>query len=1121
MQKRTKKGDGGMLTILMGRAKTGKSAEILRQIAALGDASAQILLVPEHASHQAEMDLCRACGPTASRHAEVLSFRRLGERVLSITGGIAQVTLDAGGKLMTMQKALLEVAPSLRVYRRPSQKAAFLQQLLDLTDELRSYEVTPEMLYEQAREIQGATRDKLLDLSLLYGAYEARLRRPGLDARDRMSKLCDHLEESGYALGKDVFLDGFTYFNAQERRVLAVLLRQARSVTVTLLGEPDSPEEIFEVTQKTLGQLRRIAQAEHCAVEVRTLALWDQSALGHLERYFFGESVPYEGAEVPIRILEADHAFSEVEQAAAEILRLTAAGVCRYRDITVAARNLADYEGTIETVFERYGIPVYLSRRSDILEKPAMALVTGVLEAIGNGFEYDEMFRWLKTGLAGLTPEECDVLENYVIRWQIHGQMWLRDTDWTDHPDGYGAPWDDGRREKLAEVNRLRRRLRSPLARLAEGLKAGETAREKVDSLYSFLEELSLQRALEEQMRKQAQAGRLQEAEETAQLWEILCGVLDQMVEILGDEPMGLDEFTRLLRQILTQYSIGTIPVSLDQVSVAEITRNDRHTVRCLFLLGANDHVLPAVGQSSGILNEDDREELAQRGIRLSPSGMEQMGIELQTLYAALAQPTDRLWVSYPIADVSGTELRPAFVIDRLKALFPTLRVEKEGNDRAYRLTAIQPALETAGQDRQGPLWQYLKERGSCRRQLEAMERAASMSRGRLSPGAVQALYGTRASMSASRLERMRSCHFAYFMEYGLRAKTREPAAFDAPQIGTFLHFLLEHVTAEVLGLGGFAQVDQETLHTLVRKYMDVYVEQELHNFQNRSTRFRYLFSRLRNTAYAVMDQVAEEMRHSDFVPLEFELSFGDRGTLPAVVISEPDSELRIGGKVDRVDGWIKDEKLYLRVVDYKSGRKAFDLASVRMGLDIQMLLYLFTLQKEGKAHFGREIEPAGVLYLPARDEILSVERNIPPEKLAGEMAKQLRRSGLLLAEPAVLQAMEHESLREPRYLPLRVGRDGNLSGSVASAAQLGKLGRYVETLLHQIAREVRDGNIDADPCCKSEEDSYCQYCDWAGACHFQDGRDGDHLHYILPVKPEEFWDQLDEETKGGGTWQN
>ena len=294
-------------------------------------------------------------------------------------------------------------------------------------------------------------------------------------------------------------------------------------------------------------------------------------------------------------------------------------------------------------------------------------------------------------------------------------------------------------------------------------------------------------------------------------------------------------------------------------------------------------------------------------------------------------------------------------------------------------------------------------------------------------------------------------------------------------------------------------------------------MEQELRNFQGRGARVKYLFARLRNTAWAVVEQVAEEMRHSDFVPLEFELSFGDGGTLPAVVVSEPDAQLRIGGKVDRVDGWVKDDKFYLRVVDYKSGRKSFDLASVRMGLDIQMLLYLFALQKEGAQHFGHEIEPAGVLYLPARDEILSAERNIPPEKLRREREKQLRRSGLLLSDPEVLQAMEHESLQEPHFLPVRVGKDGSISGSIASAARLGKLGRYVDKLVRQIGREVRQGNIDADPCCHSEEDSYCQYCDWAPACHFQDGRDGDHLRYILPVKPEEFWDELEREDEEGG----
>ncbi len=1102
-----------MLKLLTGRAKTGKSQAVLDRIASAPVQRGQILLVPEHASHQAEIDLCRACGDAASRRAEVLSFRRLSDRVLSVTGGAAQVTLDSGGKLLTLEKALLEVSPELTVYRRPSRKSAFLRQLLDLFDELRCYEVTPEALFQQSQDIAGATRDKLRDLSLIYAAYESRLLRPGLDARDRMTKLCDSLERSNYARDKDIYIDGFTYFTAQERRVLSILLRQAHSLTVTLLGEPDSKEEIFEASLRTLERLRRLAAREGCPVEEEVLKSEDPSPLGHLERCFFGEAAPY-GGEVPcIRILQADTLFSEVEQTAASIRRLLAEGKCRCREITVAARNMEDYEPLIETVFERYQIPAYLSRRSDILEKPVLSLLTGVLASIGGGYEYDDMFRWLKTGLAGLTPAECDELENYVLKWEVHGGMWLREVDWAENPDGYGVPWTPEREARLERVNALRRRVQIPLSRLAQSLKDGETAAAKVDALYSFMEDLALQDALERQLRAQAEAGRLQDAEETAQLWEILCGVFDQFVEILGDEPMELEEFTRLFRQVLTQYSVGTIPVSLDQVSVTGIARNDRHTAKYLFLLGANDHVLPTPGESGGILNEDDRYELALRGLELAPTGMEQMAVELQNLYAALAQPTQGLTVSYPVSDVSGGELRPAFVVERLLALFPSLRVEREPASRPYRLTAPLPALEAAVPG--SGLWRHFAQDPALRPRLSSMERAASQTRGSLSPKAVRALYGRRISMTASRLERIRSCHFSYFMEYGLRAKPRTPAAFDAPQIGTFLHFLLERVTKDVLALGGFAQVEEETLHALVRKYIDEYVQRELRNFQNRSARFRYLFARLRNTAYAVVDQAAEELRHSDFVPLAFELSFGDGDKdLPAVVVTEPDGELRVGGKVDRVDGWLSGGKLYLRVVDYKSGKKAFDLAAVRMGLDIQMLLYLFTLQKTGASHFGGEIEPAGVLYLPARDGILSAQRNIPPEKLQAEREKELRRSGLLLSEPEVLRAMEHESLTQPRYLPVRVSRDGNLSGSLASAAQLGRLGRYVEDLLRDISREIRQGNIDADPCCHSEEDSPCQTCDWSAACHFQDGRDGDHLNYILPIKSEEFWNLL--ETEGG-----
>ena len=459
-----------MLTILMGRARSGKSKRILREITEKGDSSRQILLVPEHASHQAEVDLCRACGDTASRHAEVLSFRRLATRVLAITGGAADVTLDAGGKLLTLQMSLTELAPVLKVYRRPSQRAAFLEQLMGLLDELTSYAVTPETFAAQAQDISGAMGDKLRDLALIYADYQARLCRPGLDGRDRMSKLQDHLEESGYADGKDVYLDGFSYFNGLEQGVLSVFLRRAASVMVTLLGEENNAGEIFEVSVRTQDRLCRLAAEAGQVCEIQYVQDRDDSPLGLVERAFFGGDETWDGPTDAVRVREADTAFTEVEQTAADIVRLVKTGKCRFRDITVAARNMKDYESTIENVFERYGVPVFLSRRSDILEKPVLSLLAGALDSVTGGCEYEDMFHYLKTGLAGLSPTECDRLENYALTWEIHGSLWLREADWAANPGGYGAPWTEAQKAELQELNDLRHRVRGPLKLLSDGM---------------------------------------------------------------------------------------------------------------------------------------------------------------------------------------------------------------------------------------------------------------------------------------------------------------------------------------------------------------------------------------------------------------------------------------------------------------------------------------------------------------------------------------------------------------------------------------------------------------------------------------------------------------------------
>ncbi len=1093
-----------MLTIWIGRAGSGKSARVLETMGRERENRPQLLLVPEHTSHEAELDLCRACGPTASRNAEVLTFQSLANRVLGETGGLAEVTLDNGGKLLTMRRCLQELHSNLKVFGRPSQRAAFLHQLTTLADEFYAYQIAPETLYRHVADMEGAMGDKLRDVALIFAAYDARLRNGETDVRSRVQKLHDSLPQSHYLDGKDLYLDGFSFFNKQEESVLTLALRRCHSVTVTLLG--DRSGQLFQNAAAQKERLVRMAREAGVECRLAYLSRQEDSPLGHLERHCFGSDAVWEEETDAVALYQAATAYTEVEYVSARIRQLAAQGY-RYRDIAVASRSMDSYGPLLESVFRRDGIPAYISRRSDILEKPVMTLLLSAVDAVTGGFEYEDMFRYLKTGMTGVTAAECDLLENYVIRWDIRGNMWLRDVPWTLNPDGYGLDMTEERTVRLEEINRIREKVRGPLSALADGLKRRPAARDKARTLYEFAAAAGVPDALREKADELLSAGQVQLAEEYAQLWQIFCDVLDQFVEILGDTELDGEEFARLLRLVLTQYSVGTIPATLDQVKVSEITRNDRHRVRVLFLLGANDHLLPKIEKDGGVLDSDDRQALAQRDIPLSDATFDALDNELQNIYACLAQPTEQLHISWPVTDVTGAELRPSFVVERVRLLFPRLKVQRE--DGAYRMTLPATALCAAGENE--ALRRYFQGQPRYAAALAAMARARRMERGRLSPEAVQSLYGRSIAMSASRIDRVKSCHFGYFMEYGLRARERKKAGFEAPEVGTFLHYLLENVNREVKEQGGYGQVDDEALRHMVKRYVERYAATQIQEYQNKSARFRYLFSRLRETAYTIILNIAREMRQSDFQPVEFELSFGGRdGHLPAITVREGGASLSVSGKVDRVDGWLHDGKLYLRVVDYKTGKKSFDLTDIRYGLGIQMLLYLFTLEREGQAYFGYPIVPCGVLYQPARSVILRQDRNISDEKLKAALESELRRTGLVLGEPEVLRAMEHSALETPCYLPISVKKDGTLSGDIATAAQLGHLGRYVDRLLHQIAGEIAHGNIDADPYARGPQDSACTYCAFASACYFDESRD--KRRQLHKTDSGEFWAMLEKE---------
>ena len=1096
-----------MLKLLLGRAGTGKTTEILGTMAREGERRPQLLIVPEQHSHDAERQLCAVGGNGVSLCAEVLSFTRLASRVFSVAGGLAEPVLDAGGRLLLMDVALKAVEDRLKVYVRPSRKPPFLTQLAATVDECKGANISPERLFEVAGQVEGESGDKFYDLALICGAYEAYCEQRGADPRDKLTRLARALEGCPWGEGRDIYLDGFTDFTVQERQVLEKLVGQANSVTVALTcdGMAGDEEDVFGPARRTARRLLELAKRMGVESEVRVRSEKGAAVargIARVEEHLFEAVLPvFEETPEGVELYRAMSPYSEVERAAAELARLVREEGYRYRDLAVTARSMEVYGPLITLIFPRYGLPVFLGGMDDVLQKPILTLVTGALDAVAGEYRYEDVFRYLKTGLTDLSRDEVDRLENYVLKWDIKGSRWTQAGEWNMHPEGYGGVWNETLKARVAELDGLRRRVAEPLERLRRAKE--KTGEGLALALYGFLEEIDLPRRLLERGAELRQGGEAALAAEYEQLWKLLCGALEQCAQLLGETGMDWEEFARLFKLVLSQYQVGAIPVSLDRVAAGEMPRLAHKHCKVLYLLGADDGAIPAVAPSPGLLVDEDRSLLAAFGLESAPRLTDKLWREMTIVYETCALPSDRLIVSYALAGEDGGKGQPSFLVKKLRQLFPGLvPLDERSLEKDFHMTALRPALELAGL-RPG-LGRALKEVPGCAPLVERMERAATMERGSLTRPTVEALYGRHVPMSASRMDKYKSCHFSYFMQYGLGAKARKGAEFAATDYGTFVHYVLENVLRERKGR---EVPGREQVSAVVKRY----VEEQLGGLAGETARFRYLFRRLEKTVYAVVKNVCEELENSEFQPVAFELGFGKKGELPPVELTVDGVTLSVSGVVDRVDAWEKDGRLYLRVVDYKTGRKSFDLTDVWNGLGLQMLLYLFTLTEDGKTLFGdRELVPAGVLYLPARDLPVGGSRTMTEEERQKKVDEQLRRKGLVLDDEAVLSAMERGE-EGFRFLPLKMKKSGEIGGeALVSAERLGKLERHTRQILRDIAAELAAGNIAADPFWQGPQHNACQWCEYAAACQFREGRGDDRRRWLPKVGAEAFWEGLE-----------
>lgn len=1091
-----------MLRLYLGRAGSGKTSYILNELASRRE-EGSVLIVPEQYSHDCERALA-ALGDSVCLYAQVLSFTRLCNRVFSETGGLSQRMLDAGGRTLAMSMAYMSVSSRLKIYDVGGRRPDFITNLTAAYDELRSASVGTDSLLAAAENAHGNLRDKLTDLALIFEAFEAVKARSGADARDRLERLSQEIGQSSVGSRGRVYIDGFTDFTYQEKRVIEALLRKGADVTVSLNCPEFTDTDItFRLGIRTAQSL--LAAASELGERAEILRFPEKpgrdGALRYLERNLMDYSAPpYEGDASAVGLVRAACVSDECGAAAARVSELVRAGA-RYRDIAVVSPTWGTYAPVLEGVFQKYGLPVTRTERSDILDKPVMALILSALDIITNNWDYGNIFKYLKTNLTGIGLDERDLLENYVLKWNLRGERaWGR--EWTMSPGGYTQELRDTEREALETLNALRRRVSEPLSRLGAAMRAGEGASDKLRALYGFMEETELYGILERKAGEFRAAGREELAAEYRQLWDIVVGAMEQFSEVLGDTPMDTEEFTRLLKLVLSRYTVGVIPASVDAVRAGDMSRIRARGIKHLIVLGATDDALPQRRGEGGVFSEEEREELRDLGLGNLDSREDALARELSGVYASLTVPTESLTVSWPQTK------RPSYVAARLQRLFsvrervPGLEVFTAAREPLFELAAFDEG-ETGMAARR-----YFSE-SELGERLRAIRDAACAPRGELGGETARRLYGRRLRLSATQVDKYYACRYAYFLQYGLRAKPRSEAALDAPESGTFMHFILEHVSREAEARGGFGKVTEQEVRAMVPDFVAQYAQARLGGMENKSGRFKYLYARLAKTAEQVAVVMREELVNSDFKPLDFELRFAPDGELPAMETPTGDS---VVGAVDRVDGWVRDGKLYIRVVDYKTGRMTMNLRDVVNGVGLQMLIYLFALEREGKSRYGMDIVPTGVLYSPARDEMVSSVKDLDDQELEKERQKLIKYSGLILADPEVLEAMEHGTKKR---LPITVStRTGEVKGALADARQLGALSRTVDRLICDMARELKAGAISANPYLRGKLDSACGHCKFYDACHFVDGKAGESWRRFSNLKTPELWKKIEEAGK-------
>ena len=1127
------------LQVITGGSGSGKSKYVCDRVLSESNANPKknyFVIVPDQYTMQTQMDFVTASDKGGIMNIDILSFSRLAHRIFEETGGNRKPVLDDTGKSLILRKIAGDIKDKVPVIGSNLNKQGYIHEVKSAISEFMQYGIGQSELDEMIAyaKSRGALHYKLKDLQTLYLAFKEYIEGHYITTEESMDLLASELRKSSLIPGSVVVFDGFTGFTPIQEKVIGVLLTLCEQVIITVTMDKD--EEPFSFAAKTVERLKRLAGEYGCEVMpilhlTGNYRAADNPQLLHLEKNLFrypmvackvadgGESehdASSGNGSRSIRISAHKDMQAEVRHLCRQVRTLLNETGCAYRDIAVIAGNLDAYESVIEEEFIRYEIPYFMDKTRNILLNPVIEYIKSALSVLTENFSYESVFHYLRSGLADFSAEEIDDLENYVLEMGIRGKsMWthafagrtlaMKKADLrAEKESGQSSTMD-----VLEDLNATRERLLTQFAPLLEsGNSSGIWVKDMVERLYRFVTANRVEEKLHayaDFFEKKKEDSR---AREYRQIYRLIMELLEQIMELIGQEKMSLTEFADILDAGFAEIEVGIIPRSVDRVIVGDIERTRLKPVKYLFFVGVNDGYIPAKTGKGGIISDIDREFLKGSNQELAPTPRDQMYIQKYYLYLNMTKPSKGLYLSYASMDGQGGALRPSYLIGMMKQLFSgcdawggkakdELQIGNVFEAKEAFCLLLRKYAENSISDKEREqfirLLHLIDKEESDRLLLEHLVENAYLSNKErnISQAAAGLLYGDTILSSISRMEKYASCAYSYFLQYGLSLQERELYGFESKDMGTIFHGVLEHFSNKLLEKNyTWTDFPKEEGEVMVKDSMQEVCMEYTDALLYDNALNRYTMKNMEHIMQKCVSNISYQLGKGRFVPKEYEVSFHVVENLKDLDVSLSDKDkMRLSGRIDRMDTCEKDDKVFVKIVDYKSGDKNFDLAAFYHGTQLQLVVYMNeALKRAEKLHPGKEAVSAAMLYYHVDDPIVEGAAKMSPEEVNGKVREALRMKGVINSDGDVLEALDTTKNAKSDCVTLDYDSKGGLKSTTnaLNSAQMRLLSDYASYSLKAMGARIKKGEIPVNPYANGNVDS-CEYCAYKDVCGFDE----------------------------------